>query len=298
MNHDPTAVFYPYQTVWEQKFFDDESAIVSFSKKNTAHYQHLLEPEYIQAVVKKLDKAKNIIEPKSADTFDFVSIGQVIDLLNDVFTQQGYRYIEVSRRVDSLMNGADYHFVVRMALIIPDLEYCVIREGYESFSNKGFKQGFRGMLVTEAELGTVVDLTPEGVLSLWKNAEADAKKRCVVDLGVGSQFLPDPAENKKHGKKGKKGEGTIQDASATLEIDSTTDEGEPVKIIDPVIESGDDTVDRTEALLNLKKQMKRLKIKSPAVYELCTTVIGREVTKMKEFTKNELEALTLHLSVK
>jgi len=283
----------PFQTVWEKKYYTDKE--IRDTRKDSDW-----DFENVKELQKLINTEVETLIPKDAGDFEFISIGQVIEILNKVIGSAEYEYTELSRRIDSIMNGVDYQFVIRIALSIPSMNYFTIREGYESVSNKAFKQGFRGMSVRDSDVAGIIDLTPEGMLSVWKNAESDARKRCVLDLNIGSQFLPDPAENKKHGKKAAKGEGVAAtEAPVEESLTDTTDKTEPEKEqVPPVILSGDDTVDRTEALLNLKKEMKSRKMKSPDVYVLCPTVIGREVKKMKDLTKGELEALTLHISVK
>lgn len=225
------------------------------------------------------------LEPTKADTFDYVSIGQALDLLNESFGQHSYYFIELSRRIDTI-NRYDYHFIIRMMFVIPRLGICIIREGLESFSNKALKQGFRGNSVSGADLNQILDSTPEGALSLWKNAEADAKKRCLVDMGVGSQFLPDPAENKKHGRK----VGREQPASEDSQEEST---------VPTVVQSEDDVVRRSEAMTALKVLMKKMGMKSQDLYPIAGRLLKpKEISKWKDLSADDMILVTNFLGSK
>lgn len=264
-----------YQTVWMQEHLCDYDAIQIADKRIGQDDNDL---SVGQEQLLKFNETVGQIEPSQGEGFEYISIGQVLDLLNDSFGRNSYQFIELSRRVDTI-NRSDYHFVVRVMLLIPSLGLYIIREGLESFSNKAFKQGFRGNSVAGADLASLLDVTPEGALSLWKNAEADAKKRCLVDMGVGSQFLVDPAENKKHGRKAAK----------------ASKEAPPEAEGETVVQSEDEVVRRSKSMTELKVLMKEKGMKSPALYPIASRVLEKEVSKWADLSADDMIAVITHM---
>lgn len=268
LNSDPF-----YKTIWERVCFSDYNAVYLF---NTIDSGKAATDEDLA----RLDLLNTNIEeviPKETDSFEYVSIGQVIKLMNDSFGANGYHFVELSRRIDTI-NNVDYHFIIRMMLTIPSLGIFSIREGLESFSNKALKQGHRGISVSGLNISLLVDTSPEGLLSVWKNAEADAKKRCAVDLGIGSQFLVDPAENKKHSRKA--------NAKAQSEDEGT----------EAPVQSEDDIVKRSESMMKLKIIMKQRNMKSPTLYAVAMNIFRKDITKWADLSTEDMDKLTEFLS--
>jgi len=268
-----------YRTIWQQEHTTDrEVQFYHEQNKKAVTEEALGELELFKSQVDE-------IEPTKADSFEYISIGQALDLLNESFGQHSYSFVEISRRID-MINRNDYHFIIRMAFLLPKLGICIIREGVESFSNKAFKQGFRGQSVAGAQLEQWLDTSPEGALSLWKNAEADAKKRCLVDMGVGSQFLVDPAENKKHGRKAGK---AAQESQGETESDEAP-------AAPPVVQSEDDIVRRSEAMAALKILMKKKGMKSPQLYPIANRLLKpKEVSKWADLTADDMITVANYL---
>jgi len=264
-----------YETVWERLQYTDYEA----NEIASSLYYKTLETGAMDG----FEAAINEIIPQDSpdESYKYVSITQVINLLNLYFGHTEFNFIELSRRVDKVLDGIDYHFIVREMLVIPMCGFNIIREGVESLSNKGFKEGFRGLPISEIPSEEMYDLSAEGVLSLWKNAEADAKKRCGIDIGIGSQFISDPLANEKSGKKIKK---VIKNSKSEPEAKKPEET--------PVILKEDDLVTHTNALIALKVVMKKHKMKAPDLYVICPEVLGRPVSKMKELGTGEVMALT------
>ena len=273
-----------YETVWEKQFLNEGELITNANSNShvtgTVYYDsssRLEDPYFTVDALQSFRDKVNKLSPKVGDGFDYISIGQLITLLNSTFGESGYRFIEVSRRIDSIC-GYDYHFIIRMALIIPSYSILIIREGLESISNKALKPGHRGYCIGDSDLSHLLDTSPEGALSLWKNAEADAKKRCAVDLGVGAQFLPDPAENSKNGRKINKPQKAEKEPS-----------GEEVQ-------TEDELVKRSVAMADLKAILKTKGMKSPDLYPIASAVLKRDISKWDELSSNDMNTIVSYFN--
>jgi len=178
------------ETIWKDEFFSDKEALRIAGELITPSQ---LSTESKNQVYKNFKAEVNEIIPDDSPTekFTFIGVTKVMRLMNDFFGPQGFKFLELSRSIDNVMD-LDLFFKVRGVLIIPDLDIVVIDEGVQSLTEGGLIDGVYDANLKHPDLDSAVNLSPDGILTMFKSARSDCIKRLCIHIGVGSQFLEDP----------------------------------------------------------------------------------------------------------